>query len=665
MIHLPVTDVEVLLRAIGKRVFVEYYDLFKSSSMSSADIADHLPSHYTLSSRRSRVSKARRIFSDGLHIEALRNVASSERVDQVASELAQEILQRECSVVRADDPRVRASDDRANKTSSDNDLSIKMTSSGQRSKPAMGSRVATAQWTPPWVSAQSKYTEPKKAHYLVYAVLAIIALVIIATIMVPGVTEKVEAARALYARGEYASAVEKYTTILDDWKDSRDYDFTKEQIEAEKSLSEAFIFMKEQDFPSLSAKWQDVLRLAPEHRAVQNARTQIELTLCTAIDALLEDAREHYISGDYVGAVEEYEAVLTVWIDGRTFDSTKAQVQAEKCLSEAFVHLSKMDYASAAKKGQEALNLAPELQAVDDARRQIESALREAADTRLDAAMEAIEAYNLPEATAKIESARQLLPSYNRINVVLAKLEAPLASLSTKNTIGFLRTIIEGYGASLGDYTSITTARDYISGIDSSGYTKSRTNGHVIELEVWTKDADKANMQAIAYDLHKTLYTMKKNFTLATVIVYFRHKDYQTSAQVTIGYNTARQYFTVTDKGAAHFFDWVHQREQFENAYIEDDRVAHSSGYVNEPINWLRAAGNIWVGVKLYYGGNAEKMYVGQVLAMDDKHYDPVTGDTFRGVKLLMKGGAVEWKDRDAIIRNAWYVRADDPALNP
>jgi len=25
----------------------------------------------------------------------------------------------------------------------------------------------------------------------------------------------------------------------------------------------------------------------------------------------------------------------------------------------------------------------------------------------------------------------------------------------------------------------------------------------------------------------------------------------------------------------------------------------------------------------------------------------------------------VEWKDRDAIIRNAWYVRADDPALNP
>lgn len=79
---------------------------------------------------------------------------------------------------------------------------------------------------------------------------------------------------------------------------------------------------------------------------------------------------------------------------------------------------------------------------------------------------------------------------------------------------------------------------------------------------------------------------------------------------------------------------------------------------------WVRAPGNIYVGVKMYYGIGNEKMYVGQVLASNDKHYDSYTGKSFRGVQLQMASGSIEWKDRDAMIANGqWYVKENDPAL--
>ncbi|TGE34254.1 hypothetical protein [Desulfosporosinus sp. Sb-LF] len=78
---------------------------------------------------------------------------------------------------------------------------------------------------------------------------------------------------------------------------------------------------------------------------------------------------------------------------------------------------------------------------------------------------------------------------------------------------------------------------------------------------------------------------------------------------------------------------------------------------------WKLARGYLSIGVKLYYGSGENKMYVGQILDMEEKHYDPNIGKTFRAVKLKMYGGSVEWKDRTAILTGDWYIRSDDTAL--
>ena len=78
--------------------------------------------------------------------------------------------------------------------------------------------------------------------------------------------------------------------------------------------------------------------------------------------------------------------------------------------------------------------------------------------------------------------------------------------------------------------------------------------------------------------------------------------------------------------------------------------------------NWRLAACNIWVGVKLYYGPS--KMYVGEVVCGNESHFDPATGRSFRGVKVLFPSGSVEWKDRNTIISGDWYVKKNDPALS-
>lgn len=78
---------------------------------------------------------------------------------------------------------------------------------------------------------------------------------------------------------------------------------------------------------------------------------------------------------------------------------------------------------------------------------------------------------------------------------------------------------------------------------------------------------------------------------------------------------------------------------------------------------WARATGNLWTGVVLYYGEGDQKMQVGEVLGGSDSYVDPATGQQLRGLKVRMKSGKPEWKDRDAVIGGPWYVRRDDPAI--
>lgn len=71
--------------------------------------------------------------------------------------------------------------------------------------------------------------------------------------------------------------------------------------------------------------------------------------------------------------------------------------------------------------------------------------------------------------------------------------------------------------------------------------------------------------------------------------------------------------------------------------------------------NWAQATGHLWEGTKLYFG--AGHGYVGQIIEMNDNYTDPLTGSSFRGLKLRYPDGNEEWKDRDAIISNDnWMV---------
>jgi hypothetical protein len=75
------TDVLRLLNSVGKEVFVRYFDTFADRTLSNDEVIALLPPEYSLRSRRSRTSTARRILREGLTGEALGIILSSERLD--------------------------------------------------------------------------------------------------------------------------------------------------------------------------------------------------------------------------------------------------------------------------------------------------------------------------------------------------------------------------------------------------------------------------------------------------------------------------------------------------------------------------------------------------------------------------------------------------------
>lgn len=89
---------------------------------------------------------------------------------------------------------------------------------------------------------------------------------------------------------------------------------------------------------------------------------------------------------------------------------------------------------------------------------------------------------------------------------------------------------------------------------------------------------------------------------------------------------------------------------------------AGSSSAGSSSAGWTSAAGHIWCGVQVYSGQGTQKRFVGEVLGGNERYTDPITGSTFRGVKLRMASGSEEWKDRSSLIQ--WgYVHKDDPAI--
>ena len=80
-----------ILNKIGKSTFIEHYYEFKNSLIQP----DDLPENFTLNSKRSRTSKARKIFRDGLQLDALQIIINSGRLEQDVIDKAKQIYEKE------------------------------------------------------------------------------------------------------------------------------------------------------------------------------------------------------------------------------------------------------------------------------------------------------------------------------------------------------------------------------------------------------------------------------------------------------------------------------------------------------------------------------------------------------------------------------------------
>ena len=85
---------KLLFKGIGKEVFIKYFDLFSNPELKITDIIKHLPKKYTEKSKNSRTYKARKIFSENLEIEALKEITSSKRLSYETIQLAKELIQK-------------------------------------------------------------------------------------------------------------------------------------------------------------------------------------------------------------------------------------------------------------------------------------------------------------------------------------------------------------------------------------------------------------------------------------------------------------------------------------------------------------------------------------------------------------------------------------------
>ena len=71
-------DLMRLLNSIGKSVFVEYYDIFSSSKLSTDEKIEKLPKEYSMNGSRTRINCANKIFERDLEKDALRVVITSD-----------------------------------------------------------------------------------------------------------------------------------------------------------------------------------------------------------------------------------------------------------------------------------------------------------------------------------------------------------------------------------------------------------------------------------------------------------------------------------------------------------------------------------------------------------------------------------------------------------
>ena len=80
-------ELDKRLKAIGKGIFVKYFEDFKSGK---DDVLSE--ENFEVHSKQTRISKARSIFNTSQEYEALENIVCSEKVDEVYRKKAKQIL---------------------------------------------------------------------------------------------------------------------------------------------------------------------------------------------------------------------------------------------------------------------------------------------------------------------------------------------------------------------------------------------------------------------------------------------------------------------------------------------------------------------------------------------------------------------------------------------
>ena len=81
-------SLETLLNKTGKKTFIDFYEVFKEDNRPE----EQLPESFSLNSKRSRSSSARKIFREGLQVAALNNIIQSARLDEETLSKARELL---------------------------------------------------------------------------------------------------------------------------------------------------------------------------------------------------------------------------------------------------------------------------------------------------------------------------------------------------------------------------------------------------------------------------------------------------------------------------------------------------------------------------------------------------------------------------------------------
>jgi len=97
--------IEKLLNGVGIKIFMEYFEDFSNDSLQTSDLIEILPNEYTEKSRRSRISKARKIIKNhDLLNDTLNYIINSNKIDNNIKSKAKRILNsKKLEIIYPDD----------------------------------------------------------------------------------------------------------------------------------------------------------------------------------------------------------------------------------------------------------------------------------------------------------------------------------------------------------------------------------------------------------------------------------------------------------------------------------------------------------------------------------------------------------------------------------